>query len=185
MSSIEELRSATTTQPVSSTQKSAGEQLSQLQGEIGPTAATVSKYISDLSDRALQELDQVMQEEKARHDRHIAPEQTRVESALQAMKETGDRLGDAERALQSAPFNQRKKHEALKRKAQKKYDEAYIESKDAIRARSEKSDLHPVYSRLELHMRREKNRRARRAQKSASHLITYRAQLLQTIERIA
>jgi hypothetical protein len=192
MSSIEELRSATTAQPVSSTSGRYAPNALDRYKELHNTSPRVkADYIRKLSDEGLGEMRALIDTEIARVQTLTQEERAAADNASHAFDQAGERMSRAEKKLKEAPFNSTKKRdlERAYARARSEYADKHLEVRRLRRIADDKyhANINHLVGQLSRPLEQEERKRTRRAsvQKSASHLITYRAQLLQTVERIA
>jgi hypothetical protein len=190
MSSIEELRNATTAQPTSSTSGRYAPNMLDRYKELHNTSPGVkADYIRKLSDEDLGEMRALIDAEIARVQTLTQEERAAADDASRAFDQAGERMSRAEKKLKEAPFNSTEKRdlERAYARARSEYADKHLEVRRLKRVADDKyhANINHLVGQLSRPLGQEERKRARRTQKSANHLINYRAQLLQTIERIA
>ena len=146
----------------------------------------LEEHLKTVSDRDLRAMRDAIDAEVERVDELTVDERKRKDDTRAALDKIAEERAAITRKIEALKPRRDKSLERKESRLNSAYGDQWGEARRAriayIEKRREIGD--PLVDKLSKPLKREKNRRARRVQKSARHLITYRAQLVQTVERL-
>jgi hypothetical protein len=146
----------------------------------------LEEHLKTVSDRDLRAMRGAIDAEVARVEKLTKDERKRRDDTSAALDKIAEERAVITRKIEALKPRRDKDLDRKESRLNSAYSDQWAEARRAriayIDKRRENTD--PLVNKLSKPLKREENRRARRVQKSARPLITYRAQLIQTVERL-
>lgn len=146
----------------------------------------LEEHLKTVSDQDLRAMRGAIDAEVARVEKLTKDEKKRRDDTSAALDKIAEERAAVTRKIEALKPRRDKALDRKESRLNRAYDDQWSEARRARIAYIDKKaeNIDPLVSKLSKPLKREENRRARRVQKSARPLITYRAQLVQTVERL-